>query len=268
MLHIALFLASAIAGEGPRRAQAIDGGSWVTNQDYPAAAIEAGESGITSFRLDVAKDGTVARCTVTESSGSPLLDTTACALLRMRARFHPALDKNGRPVTDTYSARFRWILPDRSDIGLPGYVITTMKLAPDGTVTDCSTKTGGAFDRELSEAECDKVSNMEASGLSRFASEYDTLRYVISVSSEEAVFSFDPTGSEKTVLHESGDIYMSPERFAVRCVTLTKSEAAGDFCDAFWSENKLRPRKDLREAKKVTIRRILYGTPREAARPL
>jgi protein TonB len=84
----------------------------VTNADYPDSAIRAGESGTTGFRLDIGADGRVTNCTVTSSSGSSVLDNTACRLLQRRAKFSPAVDSNGNPTTDTFASRFRWVLPD------------------------------------------------------------------------------------------------------------------------------------------------------------
>lgn len=86
-------------------------GSWVTNDDYPAAALRAEQAGTTSFRLDVDAGGRVTNCTVTGSSGSALLDNTACSLLKRRARFGPAEDSNGNKIPATYSNRFRWEIP-------------------------------------------------------------------------------------------------------------------------------------------------------------
>lgn len=91
--------------------QARNPGSWVTNDDYPAAALRAEQAGTTSFRLDVDASGKVTNCTVTGSSGSPLLDSTACNLLRRRARFGPAEDSNGNKIPSSYSNRFRWEIP-------------------------------------------------------------------------------------------------------------------------------------------------------------
>lgn len=87
-------------------------GSWVTNDDYPSSAQRAGESGVTSFKLDIGTDGRATNCSVTGSSGSAALDSTACKLLMRRARFTPAKDTQGNPVTDSYSNRVRWELPD------------------------------------------------------------------------------------------------------------------------------------------------------------
>ncbi len=87
-------------------------GNWLTNADYPDAAIRARESGVTGYKLDVGADGRVTACTITSSSGSTHLDSTACRLLARRARFTPARDANGNPTADVYVSRFRWVLPD------------------------------------------------------------------------------------------------------------------------------------------------------------
>lgn len=86
-------------------------GSWVSNDDYPAAALRDNESGVTGFRLDVGPDGRVTNCSVTSSSGSSTLDTTACKLLMRRAKFTPAKDENGNAMASSFSSRFRWEIP-------------------------------------------------------------------------------------------------------------------------------------------------------------
>lgn len=85
--------------------------SLFSDEDYPASAVRAGESGATGFRLDVGTNGRVSACTVTSSSGSSALDSTTCRLLRSRARFSPATDSTGAPTTDTVTGRIVWRLP-------------------------------------------------------------------------------------------------------------------------------------------------------------
>ena len=85
--------------------------SWVTNDDYPAAALRAEQAGTTGFRLDVDATGKVTNCTVTSSSGSALLDNTACSLLKRRARFNAAEDASGNKIPAPYSSRFTWKIP-------------------------------------------------------------------------------------------------------------------------------------------------------------
>lgn len=85
--------------------------SYVSDADYPPAAIRAHEEGRTAFRLAVGPDGRVSACTITESSGSAALDETTCRILRLRARFTPARDARGNPVGDNVSGALNWSLP-------------------------------------------------------------------------------------------------------------------------------------------------------------
>jgi protein TonB len=95
----------------PARARA-NLASYVSNDDYPSAAIRNGEQGTTGFELTVGSNGRVTDCTITSSSGSSTLDAATCRLMRSRARFTPARDNQGNPTTDTVSSRIRWVLPD------------------------------------------------------------------------------------------------------------------------------------------------------------
>lgn len=53
----------------------------------------------------------VTACTITESSGSSVLDAATCRLLTARAGFTPARDARGRTVEDTVEAAVRWLIP-------------------------------------------------------------------------------------------------------------------------------------------------------------
>jgi protein TonB len=94
----------------PARAKA-NLASLFSDEDYPASAVRAGESGATGFRLEVGANGRVSNCTVTSSSGSSALDSTTCRLLRSRARFTPATDSTGSTTSDSVSGRIVWRLP-------------------------------------------------------------------------------------------------------------------------------------------------------------
>jgi TonB family protein len=95
----------------PARARA-NLASYLTAADYPPAAIRAGEQGTVHFRLDVGTDGRVTGCTITESSGSSILDSTTCRILYARARFIPATDAAGKPVPDRVASTIRWVIPE------------------------------------------------------------------------------------------------------------------------------------------------------------
>lgn len=83
-----------------------------SSDDYPSAAVRAGEEGAVGFQLDVGRNGAVAACRIVASSGSAVLDSTTCRLLTMRARFDPARDHKGKPVDDRVSGRIVWRLPE------------------------------------------------------------------------------------------------------------------------------------------------------------
>jgi protein TonB len=83
-----------------------------SNDDYPPSALSRGEQGTTAVSLTVGPDGRVSGCSVTSSSGSTSLDSTTCSILKRRARFTPAKDQNGSPISDTASTRVKWVLPE------------------------------------------------------------------------------------------------------------------------------------------------------------
>ncbi len=87
-------------------------GSWATTDDYPSSAIRAEESGSTGFKLEVGPDGRATSCSVTSSSGSSTLDEATCRLVQRRAKFNPAKDTSGAAVSDTYTGRIKWVLPE------------------------------------------------------------------------------------------------------------------------------------------------------------
>jgi protein TonB len=85
--------------------------SLMSSDDYPSASLRNNEEGTVGFKLDIGTDGRVTNCTVTSSSGHPLLDETSCRLLSRRARFNVAKDASGTPVPAVYASRFLWKVP-------------------------------------------------------------------------------------------------------------------------------------------------------------
>jgi protein TonB len=83
-----------------------------STDDYPQDAIRNEQQGTTAVRLTIDGGGRVSACSVTGSSGSSSLDNATCRILRARARFTPAKDQSGNPISDTTSARIRWVLPE------------------------------------------------------------------------------------------------------------------------------------------------------------
>jgi len=81
---------------------------WITNDDYPPAALRAKEGGDVAVRFTISDVGRVEACEVTETSGSASLDAAPCRLIQRRARFLAALDERDRPRATTGTMLVRW----------------------------------------------------------------------------------------------------------------------------------------------------------------
>ncbi|HWJ59941.1 MAG TPA: TonB family protein [Sphingomicrobium sp.] len=80
----------------------------ISADDYPASSLDNNEQGTVSVTLTVGPSGRVTGCSIGSSSASSTLNNATCRLLSARARFSPAQDGNGNPVTSTTSARITW----------------------------------------------------------------------------------------------------------------------------------------------------------------
>jgi protein TonB len=86
-------------------------GAFITEADYPAAALQARQQGTVRFRLNVSAEGRVTGCTILQSSGSSALDSTTCQLMQRRARFTPVRDSAGNRVPASLEEQYTWMLP-------------------------------------------------------------------------------------------------------------------------------------------------------------
>lgn len=84
-------------------------GAIITDKDYPPSQHD--KEGTTRFDLMVGPDGKPVSCTTTVSSGHKVLDETACNAFLKRARFSPAKDQSGNPVTGRYKGSVTWKAP-------------------------------------------------------------------------------------------------------------------------------------------------------------
>lgn len=83
---------------------------WFPADAYPPEARAAGVQGRTEFKLELDPQGRITECDISKSSGSPLLDSTTCALLVTNARFKPARDAAGNPVAGMWHSAMVWQL--------------------------------------------------------------------------------------------------------------------------------------------------------------
>lgn len=84
--------------------------NWFHPNDYLQAQTE-GMAGKVGFKLVVNSEGMASACTITETSGWPILDRITCASAMRRARFYPALDGLGEPTTGEFSSAVNWSPP-------------------------------------------------------------------------------------------------------------------------------------------------------------
>lgn len=112
--------ALAFAASEPAVRARIEGSipAFLTDDDYPEEAIRNEEQGTVAIRLEIRATGAINSCSVTESSGSKLLDETTCRIMSERARFIPARDGRGRAVADSFTSRIVWRLPESSGSSL------------------------------------------------------------------------------------------------------------------------------------------------------
>ena len=108
--------AGAGGGTGGNGYGADDGGTdleqiagEIGSSDYPRDLREAGIGGRVSFVFTVEPSGRVGRCTITRSSGVPVLDALTCRLIQQRFVYRPSTDRYGRPIEDEVEGEHDWI---------------------------------------------------------------------------------------------------------------------------------------------------------------
>ena len=96
-------------------------GDWFPPDAYPPEAKAQGLQGRTEFKLNIDSQGRITECDIAQSSGSPLLDSTTCALLVTNGRFAPARDPSGRAVPGVWQSAMVWKLANAAPDILEGY---------------------------------------------------------------------------------------------------------------------------------------------------
>ncbi len=83
---------------------------WITNADYPSSMIRSSNQGIVHVRLDVAENGSATGCHIQSATDPEGFSDVVCRLLIRRARFEPALDARGNPISSYYVTSVRFHL--------------------------------------------------------------------------------------------------------------------------------------------------------------
>ena len=120
--------------------------TWFAQLDVPAEAIARGQTGTVSVKVDIDDKGNVTACTPVETSGWPLIDATACAAIKGRAKFQPAQDAAGKPMaTSVLVPHIRYAIKEGQSLiavanGKRTIFNRTIRVAIDkaGVVTACT----------------------------------------------------------------------------------------------------------------------------------
>lgn len=90
-------------------AERLAGDAWITSADYPKKARRAGKGGVSFVVWTVDAVGTVGGCRTVLSSGTPILDQTACTLIEQRGRYRPARDAAGAAIASHDAEAVFWL---------------------------------------------------------------------------------------------------------------------------------------------------------------
>lgn len=85
-------------------------GRYFSSTDYPSQAQREHTSGEVGVRMMIDETGKMQNCTTLHTSGSAILDAMTCVVLNERAKFHPAVDVDGKPVKSVLDQRVHWQL--------------------------------------------------------------------------------------------------------------------------------------------------------------
>lgn len=139
-----VFAAMLMVGDPVPVPRPRNAGEWITDADYPLAALRMDEQGTVAFALDVDRTGRMTGCTILTSSGSGALDAQTCRLILARGKFAPARDARGVAVDGRLVRRIRWELPAKAPTPLVAWAkVSRMRLSGDGAVEGCTVRNFG-----------------------------------------------------------------------------------------------------------------------------
>jgi TonB family protein len=136
MLWMLLIGAAVAAAQEPTPVPVTNPGTWISNADYPPAALRRRAQGFVGFRLSVDTAGVPTGCAISNSSQDRELDQATCDLLLARARFRPARDADGNAVAGSFASRVRWTIDESTFlVGLvPVRIVHSLTAHPGGLV--------------------------------------------------------------------------------------------------------------------------------------
>lgn len=121
-------------------------GEWLGADNYPPAAIRAGEQGRVVAVVTIDATGHPTACRIDISIGSPVLEKGTCDVVLAKGKFEPARDAKGRAVASTLTLPVRWVLPEDGDNRQPSgpFDLTHIAtIAADDSIIRCEITVDG-----------------------------------------------------------------------------------------------------------------------------
>lgn len=139
----------AVGKDAPRVAKEavpLDVGEWLGADNYPPAAIRAGEQGRVVAVVSLDATGHPTACRIDVSIGSPVLEKGTCDIVLAKGKFEPSRDAKGRAIASTFILPVRWVLPEDGDnrktVG-PIDLIHIVSVGADDAIVNCETSVDG-----------------------------------------------------------------------------------------------------------------------------
>ncbi|NUT00446.1 MAG: energy transducer TonB [Sphingomonas sp.] len=95
-------------GEGLKQGPSANLSQLFSGDDYPGVAALKGQQGRVSMVILVDEQGKVADCTVIDTSGVASLDAQSCSVIKLGAKYQPAIGLDGKPAKSAVFQRISW----------------------------------------------------------------------------------------------------------------------------------------------------------------
>lgn len=177
MFWLSILLAGMTTTTSP---EPIRPGKWIGPYDYPPQALRQNEQGYTGFRLTITPLGEPERCDVWYSSGFKDLDDETCRLLMKRARFHPARDEDGNPISSVFKSYNAWLIPEAGNMRPPSMIDLdlTVNRLPKGLSDPVEVKVNLLTDEKGHLEKCEAEDSKAAQSLGKLACEHALANWI------------------------------------------------------------------------------------------
>lgn len=95
-------------GDGLKEGPSANLAQLFSPEDYPGVAALRGQQGRVSLVILVDEQGKVADCTVIQTSGVAALDAQSCSVIKLGAKYKPAISLDGKPAKSTTFQTISW----------------------------------------------------------------------------------------------------------------------------------------------------------------